>query len=158
MYIGRMKFFNNLKATFKNRFKKRKNNNNATRKRGEKSFEEVMAILKEIKKLYDDNNIKVIEDARKRQAPKHWLPTKYKTLHVWSDTILLKDRGISDIYKYSKSNILNHVRTDEEQKIMNAHRSITKAEQSYMCRNPTQYPGVAKMAKKDPTQCDPDYF
>ncbi len=145
-----MKFFHNLKATFKNRSKKKKNNNNGTRKRGEKSFEEVMAILKDIKKLYEDNNIKVIEDARKRQTPKHWLPTKYKTLQVWSSATLKKDYGIWNIHKkYSN---------DEEQKIMNADRSITKAEQAYMCRNPIQYPGVAKMAKKDPTQCDPDYF
>jgi hypothetical protein len=113
------------------------NNAKKTRKMRGKSYEEVLKILKEIRKIYEDDDVKEIEGAKKRGKK------VLKKVHFTTDQVLLKERGVNDIWKYMGSGLIAD-RTAEEKIITSEHSKLDDAAYAYAQRHPKLYPAVAE--------------
>ena len=105
--------------------------NNKTRTFSGKSFEEIMSILKEVRKLYDNNDVKEIESARKRGRK------VLKKVYFLPDEVLLKERGINNIYKLRAK-----FSSDLNKKIMLEHVKLGDAQHRYVLRHKDLWPSA----------------
>ena len=90
-----------------------------------KPYEDIMTIIKDVKKIFDEDNVEIIEEAK----------TRARVIENSTD-VLMKDRGLvtNNMYALARTYPAN-----QKDAIIEAYRNLTNAQLNYYLRHPEIY-------------------